>query len=225
MSELIAMQREMAHARPEQWHPAPGVLSIGGCFVCFQRNLSGPGYRGNPAWAAAVLHRGRRALTEACVTGVAGGPYVSGLMALREGALLEAAVRTLPQRPEVLLVNATGRDHPRRFGLAVHLGAVLEIPTVGITHRVLLATGAEPPDRRGASSELMLNDAVVGYWLRTRPGVRPIAVHAGWRTDPETAVRVVMAASRRARTPEPLRRARRVARLARAAAGSTEQSV
>ena len=147
--------------------------------------------------------------------GRAGAPYEPGLLALREGALLEAAVRALPARPKVLLVDATGRDHPRRAGLALQLGAVLELPTVGVTHRPLAAEGEWPADERGARSPLLLGGELVGYWLRTRAGTRSLAVHAAWRTDPDTAATVVLSASR-ARTPEPLRRARRRAREARA---------
>jgi deoxyribonuclease V len=119
----------------------------------------------------------------------------------------------------VLLVNASGRDHPRRAGLALHLGAVLGLPTVGVTNRPLLAAGDWPADVAGATAPLLLGSGgtreLVGYWLRTRQGSKPLAVHAAWRTDPETAVRVVAAATRRVRTPEPLRRARTAARAVR----------
>jgi deoxyribonuclease V len=144
-------------------------------------------------------------------------PYEPGLLALREGALLERAVRGLATRPEVLLVNATGRDHPRRAGLALHLGAVLGLPTVGVTHRPLLAAGRRPiAPQRGATSPLSLGDEIVARWVRTRWGVSPVVAHAAWRTDPDTAVRLVLEASRRTRTPAPLREARRLARTARA---------
>jgi deoxyribonuclease V len=136
-------------------------------------------------------------------------------LALRTGPLLETAVRALTVRPDVLLVDATGADHPRRAGLAVHLGAVLDIATVGVTHRPLLAAGDWPADQAGAMSPLLLNGDLVGYWVRTRAGHRPLAVHAGWRTDAHTAAQVVLAAAR-VRTPEPLRQARRLARTARA---------
>jgi deoxyribonuclease V len=151
------------------------------------------------------------------VTGRAPAPYVAGLLALRDGPLLEAAVRQLPACAEVLLVNATGRDHPRRAGLALHLGARLEIPTIGATGQPLIAQGDWPADESGATSPLRIEDEVVGCWLRLRRGVRPLAVHPGWRTDLETAVAVVRATARDARTPEPLRQARRAAREARAA--------
>jgi deoxyribonuclease V len=137
-------------------------------------------------------------------------------MALREGALLEGSVRALGSTPDLVLVNATGRDHPRRAGLALHLGAVLDLPTVGVTHRSLVAEGSLPVAARGATSPLAIDGDVVAMWLRTRVGVRPVVVHPAWRTDVETAVEVVRRSLQRARTPEPLRRARRLARLARA---------
>jgi deoxyribonuclease V len=141
--------------------------------------------------------------------------YEPGLLALREGALLEAAIRSLPELPDVVLVNATGRDHPRHAGLALHLGAVLGIPTIGVTNRPLCARGDEPDNIRGASSPLLLGDDLVGYWLRTKRGVRPVAVNVGWRTGPAVAMDIVIGAARRARTPQPLRVARMVARRAR----------
>ncbi len=121
----------------------------------------------------------------------------------------------LRQPPEVLLVDATGRDHPRRAGLALHLGAVLDLPTIGITERPLAASGRCPADRRGAAEPLVLAGEVVGYCLRTRSGVRPVFVHAAWRTSPEVAVEIVLSSARRARTPQPLRVARRATRTAR----------
>jgi deoxyribonuclease V len=184
--------------------------------VCFERGQTGPGARGDRAWAAAAVVRGRATSADAVAAGEAGAPYAAGLLALREGPLLEAAVRALAVTPDVLLVDATGLDHPRRAGLALHLGAVLGMPTVGVTHRPLLAGGAWPGDERGATSPLELDGRCVGAWLRTRRGARPVAVHAAWRTEVEVAIDVVRAASRGHRTPEPLRRARHIARVARA---------
>lgn len=209
--ELRAVQLELARATPEPWRPGTRPL-VGACFVCFARGKTGPGRTGDSGWAGAALSDGRVAVAE----GVAGAPYAPGLLALREGLLLEAAVRALPVRPELLIVNATGRDHPRRAGLALQLGAILDLPSLGVTHRALSASGELPEDERGARTPLRLEGEVVGYWLRTRPGTRPLAVHPGWRLDCETAADVVLAHSRR-RTPEPLRLARRAARSARAA--------
>jgi deoxyribonuclease V len=190
-------------------------MTVAGCFACLPRGESGGGAADDPVWAASAAYRGRRCVGRAVVAGVAGGPYVPGLLALRIGPPLEAAVRALPVTPDVLLVDATGYDHPRRAGLTVQLGAVLGLPTVGVTHRTLLATGDWPLDERAATSPLMLGGEVVGHWLRTRAGRRPVAIHAGWRTDADIAVQVVVAVIRH-RTPTPLREARRLARVARA---------
>src|SRR5919197_195577 len=205
---LLRAQRELGAASPSGWSPPAVPDLLGGCFVCFARGTTGVGAAGDPGAAAAALSRGRRLVASATTLGRAGGPYRAALLALREGALLEAAVRALGQRPQALLVNATGRDHPRRAGLALHLGAVLDLPTVGVTNRPLVARGAWPDDPRGAAAPLRTGGELVGYWLRTRPGAKPVAVHAAWRTDPDTALEVALAAARRHRTPEPLRRAR-----------------
>jgi deoxyribonuclease V len=215
--ELIDLQMELARARHPLWAPS-GDERIGGCIVCFERGGSGPGAAGDPAWAAAATLRRGRVVDTAVVCRRAHAPYTPGLLALREGPALQAAVRALGEPPDVLLVNATGRDHPRRAGLALHLGAVLGLPTIGVTNRLLLAQGSEPGEERGDSSLLRIDGEVVGAWVRTRPGAHPVAVHAGWGTGLADAVTLVVAVARRARTPEPLRRARTLARRARAGA-------
>ena len=135
------------------------------------------GARGDPGWAGAAVWCEGRVIASAVVRGVAGSPYEPGLLALREGPLLEEAVQALSKRPDVLLINATGRDHPRRFGLALHLGAVLDVPTVGVTHRPLLARGEWPAPPRGSVSSLQLEDELGGAWLRTRSDARPLVIH------------------------------------------------
>jgi deoxyribonuclease V len=214
-AQLVDVQRALATAAPDLWRPPRGGLAIGACVIVFARWQSGPGARGDRGWTAAASLRGHKLLGTSTFACGAGGPYEPGLLALREGPCLEAAVRRLPERPDVLLVDATGRDHPRRAGLASHLGAVLELPTVGVTHRPLLARGAWPKDERGATAPLSLDGERVGAWLRTRPGARPLAVHPGWRTDVDTALDVVSRATSGHRTPEPFRVARRLAREAR----------
>ena len=194
------------------------ATAIGGCFVCWSRGKSGAGAAGDRGWAAAAVALGGRLVATSVVAGSAGAPYEAGLLALREGPLLEQAVRALDVKPDALFVNATGRDHPRRAGLALHLGAVLRLPTAGVTHRLLVAEGRWPPDEAGATSPIYLEGDVVGLWVRAREGTRPLAVHAGWRVDADAAAALVLASLVGSRTPEPLREARRFAREARAAA-------
>jgi deoxyribonuclease V len=213
--ELIEVQTALARAVTEPWNRPREALAVGACAIVFPRGLTGRGARGDPAWAGAAVLLRRSIVTQATIAGYAAGPYVPGLLALREGPGLEAAVRALDVTPDVLLVDATGRDHPRRAGLALHLGSVTGLPTVGVTHRPLLAQGAWPDDVRGAHAPLTHDASVVGAWLRTRTGARPLAVHPGWRTTLEDAIEVVLSASRGHRTPEPLRFARHLARIAR----------
>jgi deoxyribonuclease V len=213
---LIDSPLRLAAFDPPPWRPVElDAVNVAAAWVSFARGASGRGAAGDPAWAAAVTMRGPRVTEHIVVPGQAAGGYFPGLLALRIGPLLDEAVTRLTRPADVLLVDATGRDHPRRAGLAVHLGAVLDLPTVGVTHRPLIAAGAWPEDRTDASAPLLLADEPVGFWLRSRAGARPIAVHAGWRTDPESALAVVLACKGRMRTPAPLRHARQRARLAR----------
>jgi deoxyribonuclease V len=214
--QLIEAQLWLALADPPPWRPVDlDALHVAAGWVSFARGASGPGAAGDPAWAAAVTMRGARITAHTIVHGQTAGGYIPGLLALRTGALLCEAVGRLARRADVLLVDATGRDHPRRAGLALHLGAVLNLPTVGVTHRPLVASGAWPEDTTDAVAPLLLDGETVGFWLRSRAGTRPIAVHPGWRIDPATALAVVFACKGRMRTPAPLRQARRFARLAR----------
>jgi deoxyribonuclease V len=215
-SDLTRLQHELAALRPQPWTPPPHA-TIGGCFVCFERGGSGLGDAGDRGWSAAVTMRRRRVLSQGCAGGEARAPYVPGLLAAREGSLLAAAVAALPRAPDVLLVNGTGRDHPRRAGLAIQLGWVVDLPAVGVTNRTLSASGEPPGPEPGAAAPLLLEGEQVGWWLRTAAGARPVAVTPGWRTQLDTALEVVRAASIAVRTPEPLRQARRLARRARAA--------
>jgi deoxyribonuclease V len=212
---LVARQQELAHAAPAAVALDPDDAFIGGCWVCFPRGLTGPGTDHDPAWCAAVIMRGGKLVEQRVISASADAPYVPGLLALRLGRLMEDTVRGLSAGLDVLLVDATARDHPRRAGLALHLGAELGIASIGVTHRPLVAAGEWPSDQRGATSPLWIGDSVVGCWLRTQPGVRPLVVHPGWRMDLTTAVEVVRSVTNRRRTPEPLRRARQLARRAR----------
>jgi len=231
----------------EPWLPSSERPVLGGCFVAYARGGTGPGRSGDPAWAAAVAWRGgavdrstrrtdhhlrgaatpgrpRQAddvLAQSIVTSRVASSYVPGLLARREGAILAAALAALEVRPELLLVDASGLDHPRSAGLAVHLGAVVDLPTVGVTRQPLVAIGDQPELRRGSLAPLVVDGRCVAFWVCTRTGARPIVAHAGWRTSPETASRVVLDASTpAARTPVPLQEARRVAREARSLASS-----
>jgi deoxyribonuclease V len=246
LQRALARRAESA-LKTNPWLP-PERPVVAGCFVAFGRGEAGPGRPGDRAWAGAVAWRadpstgkGWRSvdghlrgasangmprwaddvLDQAVAADRVPAAYTPGLLARREGPVLAAAVLALGNPPDVLLVDATGVDHPRRAGLAVHLGAVTGIPTVGVTQRPLVASGTVPALRRGETSPLRLDDRCVGYLVCTRTGARAVVAHAAWRTSPQTAVDVVLSASTgAARAPVPLQEARRVAREARALAGA-----
>lgn len=213
--ELIALQNELGAAQPEPWDCEEAPQFVGGCFICYPKGHVGKGTSGDQCWAAAACLMDDQLVSVEVVSGITEAPYEPGLLALREGQLLERAVRQLSPKPEILLVSATGRDHPRKAGLALQLGWSLSLPTIGITKNPLFAEGDRPENPPGSRSPLKIGNTIVGYWLRMRAGSAPLAVHAGWRTSPEVAVGIVDGMRRRWRTPEPLRQARRAAREAR----------
>ena len=215
--ELVAEQTRLGGLTPSPWSPNPGPIVAAGCFVAFARGQQGPGRAGDEGWVGVALTEDACSLTSVVIRASAGASYEPGLLAWREGPMLLVALRRLARRPDVLLVDATGRDHPRRVGLALHIGAVLDLPSVGVTHRPLCAHGVEPGEERGSKAPVTIDGDVVGTWLRTRRGARPVVAHAAWRTDVRTAAAVVLGTTGSAsRTPEPLRVARMKARAARA---------
>jgi deoxyribonuclease V len=131
-------------------------------------------------------------------------PYVPGYLSFREGPLLLEAFRQLNRTPELCLFDGQGLAHPRRFGLACHMGVLLGLPSVGCAKSRLVGEHAEPGPRRGDWASLRLDGRIVGAVLRTREGVSPIYVSPGHRIGLRRAIRWVLALSR-TRVPEPIR--------------------
>ena len=134
-------------------------------------------------------------------------PYIPGLLAFREMPLLLEAFGKLRRRPDLILADAHGWAHPRRSGMACHLGLVLDIPTIGCAKSVLVGDYQMPRIRRGSASVLSDGEETIGMVLRTRAGVRPVFVSIGHRVSLETSVRLTMACCDGYRIPKPLRQA------------------
>ncbi|MFO0839302.1 MAG: endonuclease V [Phycisphaerae bacterium] len=132
-------------------------------------------------------------------------PYVPGLLSFRETPALLDAIRALRTTPEVFLCDAQGLAHPRRFGLACHLGLWLNRPTIGCAKTRLCGEFEPPGLRRGDRADLTLHGGRVGTVLRTRTRVRPIFVSPGHLCDFEAAEAVALACASRFRLPEPTR--------------------
>jgi deoxyribonuclease V len=138
-------------------------------------------------------------------------PYIPGLLSFREIPAALAALAALPLAPDLILCDAQGIAHPRRCGLASHLGLLARTPTIGVAKTRLVGEHRAPPARRGAWVPLTDRGERIGAVLRTRAGVKPVYVSIGHRVSLATAVRYVMACTARYRIPEPLRRAHRLA--------------
>lgn len=138
-------------------------------------------------------------------------PYVPGLLSFREIPAALAALEGLPERPDLLLADAHGLAHPRRFGLACHLGLVVEVPTIGVAKSRLVGQHEEPPPERGAWVPLVDQGETVGAVVRTRTRVLPLYVSVGHRVSLESAIDLVLRCGAGYRLPEPGRLAHRLA--------------
>jgi deoxyribonuclease V len=164
--------------------------------------------------AAAVVVLDWETLAEvdqAVVLGETTFPYVPGLFAFREVPGLVDALGRLRTTPDLLVCDGQGLAHPRRFGIACHLGVILEIPAVGCAKSILVGRAAEPGPEPGAWTPLVDRGETVGAALRTRARVKPVYVSIGHRVSLETAIDLTLRCGRGYRLPEPTRLADRAA--------------
>jgi deoxyribonuclease V len=137
-------------------------------------------------------------------------PYVPGLLSFREAPALLEALRRLRRRPDVLMCDGQGLAHPRRFGIACHVGVVTGLPAVGCAKSRLIGRHDPPAEPRGSQTPLWVEDEVVGAVLRTRDGVRPLYISVGHRMTLTDAVELTLACGGGFRLPEPTRLADRL---------------
>jgi deoxyribonuclease V len=149
---------------------------------------------------------------EAAVRAEPGFPYVPGLFAFRELPALVGALRALSVTPDLLVCDGHGLAHPRRFGLACHLGVLTGLPSIGVGKTRLVGGYDEPAHDRGAWSPVTDAGQIVGRALRTQSGVRPVFVSVGHRADLDTACALTLRLAPRHRLPETTRRADRLSR-------------
>ena len=195
--------REVEAARPVT---LDGVMSLAGADAAYSTD-------GRTVHAAvAVLScPGLDVLERSLVSLETSFPYLPGFFAFREGPAIVAAVEALTRPPDLLLVDGHGRAHPRRAGIACHVGVCLRIPTIGVAKRVLVGDVGDIGLARGSVSPICDGDEVIGMAVRTRAGSRPVYVSVGYAIDLETAVRVILSASPASRIPHPIGEAHRIA--------------
>lgn len=167
------------------------------------------------AAAVVVLDAGTlEAVETAVVRTTARFPYVPGLFAFRELPALVEALERVVTVPDLLVCDGHGLAHPRRFGLACHLGVLTGLPTVGVGKTPLVGSWTGPGPRRGDQTPLVDGGAEVGRVLRTQDGVKPVFVSVGSGLDLDTAARHVLALAPRYRLPETTRAADHLCRQA-----------
>ncbi len=132
-------------------------------------------------------------------------PYIPGLLSFREAPALIAALRKLHCQPELLICDGQGVAHPRRLGIASHIGVITDMPTIGCAKSRLIGSHKEPGPQKGSRTSLLDKNEVLGTVLRTRDHVKPVFVSVGHKIDLATAEQVVLECAIAYRLPEPTR--------------------
>ena len=140
-------------------------------------------------------------------------PYIPGLLSFREIPAIMDALNELESQPDLICCDGHGYAHPRRFGLACHLGVLSGIASIGVGKTRLVGTHGRIPERKGEWVPLMDAGEVIGAVLRSRAGVKPVFVSTGHRVSLKTAVEYVMSGITRYKLPETIRHAHRLASL------------
>jgi deoxyribonuclease V len=215
-SEAVALQAQLAQkVIAETTFDPTCVQTVAGVDV---------GFRGGVARAAVVvlnlpdLEPVDHALAEVAVT----FPYVPGLLAFREGPGVLAALDRLALWPDLFIFDAQGVAHPRRLGLAAHMGVILDWPSVGCAKSRLVGEHDEPGNAIGDCVPLLERGEVIGAVVRSRAGVKPLYISTGHRVDLTTAIDFVLQCTERYRLPETTRLAHKVAAGAELQIGQTQ---
>lgn len=140
-------------------------------------------------------------------------PYIPGLLSFREAPAALEALERLHPLPDLLICDGQGLAHPRRMGLASHLGLYADIPSIGAAKSRLIGHHEPVGEGRGDMQHLMDAGEIVGAALRTRPGAKPLYVSIGHRVRLETAIQLILSCTRIYRLPEPTRQAHHLASL------------
>ncbi len=170
-------------------------------------------YDGNSVYSAVVLMTfpGLSEIRSVVSRSEASFPYIAGYFAFREGPGLIEAVDRLPEKPGVLLINGHGIAHPRRFGLASHVGVLLDIPVIGVAGRLMKGNYTFPRGRDGLEFPVYMGDEHVATGVRKKPGSRPVYISPGHGVTVDQSVEIVTLAAGCHRLPEPLWRAHMLA--------------
>lgn len=202
--EAIAIQKQLAR-QVTRCRPTYPIHTIAGIDAAFSKD-------GKTCIAAAILYDIAKKLVieqqishEPVLL-----PYIPGLLSFREAPAMLAALKQLSRKPDVLMVDGMGIAHPRRLGIAAHLGVLTQIPAIGCGKSRLVGTYCEPGENRGDQSPLMHQKERLGTVLRTKAKTKPLFISIGHKIDLETAEKLVLKCFNGYRLPEPTRLADRL---------------
>ena len=172
------------------------------------------GYRNGSALAAVVVLSltDLNVLEKAVASKPVSFPYVPGMLAFREGPVVLEALGKLKLRPDLLIIDGQGIAHPRRFGIASHIGLLTDIPSIGCAKTILWGDYQEPQLTRGSIAYLIDGDETIGAVVRTRTAVKPVFISIGHLMDLDDSIRIILKSCRGYRLPEPIRCADHLAR-------------
>ncbi len=210
-SDAIALQRQLAPQVIRKGAPAD-VKLVSAADVAYVERA--PAWAASTARAAVVLmsYPALELVEHHVAEAPVSFPYVPGLLSFREVPALALAFERLSQRPDLLLVDGHGYSHPRRFGLACHLGLLADVPTIGCAKSRLCGEGDEPAPPRGSTADLREGGEQIGNAVRTKDRVKPLYVSVGHLIGLEEAVKWVLRLSPTHRLPEPIRFADRLSK-------------
>ncbi len=208
--QAIAIQRQLAeqiiYRRPLE---LAAVRLVAGVDVSVQSNAAGVAH--SQAAVVVMTFPELRIIETSLAVIPTPFPYIPGLLSFREGPALEIAFQAVEHEPDVLIFDGMGRAHPRRIGIASHLGLWLNKPTIGCGKTLLTGRFDEPPQERGAWSSLTYRDEEIGAALRTRAFTKPVFISSGHLIDLSSSIELVMACTGKYRLPEPIRAAHKAA--------------
>jgi deoxyribonuclease V len=203
--EAVALQTRLA-SRISREDAAFSVNYIAGV------DVSAPKSRGEGAAAVVILdYPGLKLVETKTVRGDIDFPYVPGLLTFREAPLVLRAFEQVNNVPALVFIDGQGIAHPRRFGIAAHIGLILDIPTIGCAKSRLCGTHEEPGLERGSFSDLVDGDETIGVVLRTKTGIRPLFISVGHKISLRQATEWVLVCCKGYRLPEPARLAHQAA--------------
>lgn len=212
--EAIALQKNLAKmVRLDSSGIAENYRYVASCDVSFNKGS-------DQLYAAIAVTdiQESKIVEEQALSGEMHFPYIPGLLSFRELPIILQGFSSLKIQPDLVICDGQGIAHPRRLGIASHLGIFLQIPTIGCAKKLLCGQHDELENYRGAASPIYHKQELIGYAVRTRENVKPVYISPGHLCDFSTAIQVILQVTSKYRLPDPIRYVHNLANAVRKAA-------